>query len=85
MLHTIPTYTYRTEAGLPPSPSPKGEGSFVASEPLLRTMGGNASGLILGDYDKLHSLLQALCVSVGSRLFPYIYTSNNNQLIPKTK
>lgn len=47
MLCTAPTYVFRTEARLTPSPcilhdckSPKGVGSFVASEPLLYAIGG---------------------------------------------
>lgn len=83
MLHITPTYTYRTEASLTPSPSParallaslrrgrrKDEGSFVACEALMCTIGGgNASRIFLSDYSELYSLLQALCMSASSRFF----------------
>ena len=65
MLYTTPTYALCAEA------------LFMASEPQLLAIGGYVSGLIPSDYSKFYSLLQALCMSVGSRLFR-VYTLTNN-------
>lgn len=70
MLHTTPTYALRTEA-IP-----------LASEPLLCTTGGgNASHIISINYNEPHSLLRALCTSVGSSFFRINTFTNNNQFI----
>ena len=71
MLYTTPTYALCAEASFTSCSSKGKNGVFMASGPLLCAIGGgsNASGLISIDYSELYSLLRALCMSVGSRLF----------------